>query len=123
MHEFDRCPRCAGRLDVEQDSMTGVLWRTYTCRHCGWSEDVNEGSATWKLLHDHNEAREAEAARERGEAPRPPITEESPPPVFGPPVAEPPLATTRRRWLRRIWAAIVLVLLALSVAMLVATLT
>ena len=74
MSNFSFCPGCGGPLQVEQDSMTGTMWRTYTCSRCGWSEDVNEGKATWKIMHNHNEALEVEEADKGGAAPKDPVS-------------------------------------------------
>jgi len=101
----DECPRCGAPVALEeQDSSSGTMWRTYACTRCNWFEDVNEGTATWKLLHDHNEAREAEEARNgQGEA------------QPAPPVPRRPLVQRLKRWAWRIWAAVVLTMLAIYV--------
>ena len=114
----DGCPLCGASVVVEeQDSSTGTMWRTYSCTLCAWSEDVNEGTATWKLMHDHNEAREAEeAGGKRNEAPLAPTIVK---PELGPVAQEPPLVATLKMRIWRIWASIVLALLAISVYLLV----
>ncbi len=47
------CPKCGGMLSqTGKDTFTGEVWREYTCKSCGHVEDVNEGIALWKILHD-----------------------------------------------------------------------
>ena len=94
--------------------MTGTMWATYSCSRCGWFENVNEGTATWKVLHDHNEAQEAEGAGKRRAAQNDPVSPNSA--VI---VTELAPATTLVRQLWRIWTVVVLVLLAFFVYVLV----
>ncbi len=44
----------------EKDTSSGRDMRTYRCRQCGRSEDVDNGIALWQVLSD---AREAEESR------------------------------------------------------------
>jgi len=115
----ERCPRCgASEIQVEQDSATGTMWRSYSCGRCGWSEDVNEGTAMWKALHDHNEAQEAEEARILGEGAADPATSESSPSESSPPEPEPQLRSALARHAWRGLATLALVVVAAGVFML-----
>ena len=42
----------------EKDTSSGRDMRTYRCRHCGRSEDVDYGIALWQALSDAGEADE-----------------------------------------------------------------
>ena len=49
---FNACPQCGGAVHRERDSSSGNVWRSYFCTACGWSEDVDEGVATWKVMSE-----------------------------------------------------------------------
>ncbi len=55
---FNQCPKCGGALNVDTHSMTGTKWKEYMCMACGWTEDVDLGTATWKALEDAAEPEE-----------------------------------------------------------------
>ena len=49
----DSCQKCGGELyQSDKNTLTGEVWREYTCRSCGHIVDVNEGVALWQVLHD-----------------------------------------------------------------------
>ena len=54
----------------EKDTSSGRDMRTYRCRECGRSEDVNYGIALWQLLSDAREAKESLGAGTYGEVGR-----------------------------------------------------
>ncbi len=59
------CPICGHEMSLEEkDTSSGRDMRTYRCRQCGRSEDVDNGIALWQVLSD---AREAEEARSRSQ--------------------------------------------------------
>jgi hypothetical protein len=51
----------------EKDTSSGRDMRTYHCRQCGRSEDVDNGIALWQVLSD---GREAEESRSRSQGNR-----------------------------------------------------
>jgi len=62
------CPICGHELSLEEkDTSSGRDMRTYRCRQCGRSEDVDNGIALWQVLSD---AREAEESRPRSQGNR-----------------------------------------------------
>ena len=51
-----KCPRCGKEMDLyEKDTSSGRDMRTYVCRLCDKWEDVDNGVALWKVLHDARE--------------------------------------------------------------------
>lgn len=66
-----KCPNCAREMFLEEkDTSSGRDMRTYRCRHCGRSEDVDNGIALWQVLSDAREAEEEQARSQvaQGEA-------------------------------------------------------
>ena len=50
------CLKCGGALyQTGKDTFSGEVWREYTCRSCGHVQEVNEGIAFWKVIHDSTE--------------------------------------------------------------------
>ena len=57
-----KCPDCGRYMDLEEkDTSSGRDMRTYRCRHCGRSEDVDYGIALWQVLSDAREADEVQS--------------------------------------------------------------
>ena len=112
----DGCPRCGGNLDVEKDSFSGEVWRSYYCHACGWKEDVNEGTAMWKVISDFREAEEAERAG-KPRQPQRAVPAEPPPDYTIPPDLRPATGGWRRKTL----AAVVLALLVVLVVVFLRT--
>ncbi|MGO9170759.1 MAG: hypothetical protein ACLP7P_02170 [Rhodomicrobium sp.] len=62
------CPNCGHEMSLEEkDTSSGRDMRTYRCRQCGRSEDVDNGIALWQVLSD---AREVEESRYRSQGNR-----------------------------------------------------
>ncbi|MFY9640079.1 MAG: hypothetical protein WAK07_04100 [Rhodomicrobium sp.] len=58
------CPACGHEMTLEEkDTSSGRDMRTYRCRECGRSEDVDYGIALWQVLSDAREAAESQPAR------------------------------------------------------------
>lgn len=56
------CPVCGGATrQTDKNTTTGEDWREFTCQACGHIEDVNYGTALWKVLDDANDNEEREA--------------------------------------------------------------
>lgn len=51
------CPNCDREMDlVEKDTSSGRDMRTYRCKQCNESHDVEFGVALWKVLSDAHES-------------------------------------------------------------------
>ena len=57
------CPVCGHEMTLEEkDTSSGRDMRTYRCRECGRSEDVDYGIALWQVLSDAPAAAESQSA-------------------------------------------------------------
>jgi len=50
------CPKCRKPMkQIEKDTSSGRDMRTYECRSCKHTVDVDNGTALWKLLSDEKD--------------------------------------------------------------------
>ncbi len=58
------CPACGHEMTLEEkDTSSGRDMRTYRCRECGRSEDIDYGIALWQVLSDARDGAESQPAR------------------------------------------------------------
>ncbi len=59
-----KCSSCGQQMALEEkNTMSGRDLRTYRCRQCGRSEDVDYGVALWQIMAEAREEEKAEEAR------------------------------------------------------------
>jgi hypothetical protein len=64
-----KCPECAQEMSLEEkDTFSGRDMRTYRCRHCGRTEDIDNGIALWQVLSGAREADEMQLRKQDAQA-------------------------------------------------------